>query len=92
MAIYASDPGSLFYKRPITRGWFQTPPDPNPPAVDPFKFGSQSSGCFAPYTPTVDGTKQPANYSACKQARDACNAAPNTTWEQARNRCIASGG
>jgi len=70
--------------KPLARYRFRTARDPNPLPVP------GTSGCFLPYTPTVDGTRMPANYSACVQARNACNAAANTTWEQAGNRCIAA--
>jgi len=69
--------------KPLARYCFRTARDPDNP------WGGSATGCFAPYTPTVDGGQQPANYAACVQARNACNAAPNTTWEQAGNRCIA---
>ena len=67
---------------PLARYCFRTDRDPANP------YGGSGTGCFAPYTPTVGGTRQSANYTACVQARNACNAASNTTWEQAGNRCI----
>ncbi|MCY4202919.1 MAG: hypothetical protein OXD38_09990 [Aestuariivita sp.] len=68
--------------RPFARYCFRTGPDPN--AVP------DATGCFRPYTPTVDGSSQPANWMLCNAARAACNAAADTTWEQAGNRCIAA--
>ena len=73
---------------PFFRLCFRTARDP----ANPYG-GEGSSGCFAPYTPTVGGERQPAPrsqsaYQACVQARNACNAASNTTWETAGNRCI----
>ena len=67
--------------RPFARYCFRT-------AASPWMPDPGNRGCFTPYTPTVGGTQQPVNYMACVQARNACNAAPTTTWEQAGNRCI----
>ena len=68
--------------RPFARYCFRTARDPDNP------WGGSGTGCFAPYTPTVGGTRMPANYALCTAARTACNDAANTTWEQAGNRCI----
>lgn len=68
--------------RPFARYCFRTARDPSNP------WGGSATGCFAPYTPTVGGTRLAANYTACVTARNACNAAANTTWERAGNRCI----
>ena len=43
---------------------------------------TQHTGCFA--HPTL-------GYTACVAARNACNAASDTTWENGRNRCIPAG-
>ena len=60
--------------RPLVMVCFRTARDPNNP------WGGTATGCFAPYTPTIDGTLRPANYTACKTARDACNNNSDTTW------------
>ena len=68
--------------RPFALYCLRTAPDPNPVL--------QHTGCFLPYTPTPGGTEQSANWAACNRARTACNNDSATTWEQARNRCIAA--
>ena len=82
--LYSPYIGNL---RPFSRYCFRTDRDPANP------WGGYGTGCFAPYTPTVGGERQPAPrsqsaYQTCVQARNACNAASNTTWETAGNRCI----
>ncbi len=69
---------------PFVRYCFRTDRDPDNP------WGGSGTGCFAPYTPTVDGPRMPANYALCAAARTACNDAADTTWEAAGNRCIAA--
>ncbi|MCY4318765.1 MAG: hypothetical protein OXE76_06145 [Alphaproteobacteria bacterium] len=79
VVLYSLYEGNL---NPWRMHCFRTARDPSNP------WGGSATRCFAPYTPTVGGTLQSANYAACVQARNACNAASNTTWEQAGNSCI----